>query len=375
MAAPVFLGAGQAAYARHPAPDVTTERLLVDAARAALDDAGLHPRDIDGLGVASFTLAPDHAIDFAWRLGLRLRWIMDDPNGGAAGMNLVAHARRALQAGDAERILLVAGDHFGPGAFAALVDGYNRFTREHLAPLRFGGPNALFAFLTQRHMRAHGLARADYGAIAVAQRRWARRNPNAVYRTELTLDDYLAAPLVAPPLGRYDCVPVVSGADAVVMSAGPGGVPLAATGAAYNPDGQEGDGLRSPLADVAAPLWSAAGLGPQDVDLACIYDDYPAVVMISLCDLGLVAPERLHDFAQRRLLRDGWPLNPSGGMLSAGQAGAAGGLHGLVEAVRQLSGRAGARQVPARAAVVAGYGMVLARYGAAAGAAVLGPVA
>jgi acetyl-CoA acetyltransferase len=200
MAAPVFLGAGQAAYARHPAPDVTTERLLVDAARAALDDAGLHPRDIDGLGVASFTLAPDHAIDFAWRLGLRLRWIMDDPNGGAAGMNLVAHARRALQAGDAERILLVAGDHFGPGAFAALVDGYNRFTREHLAPLRFGGPNALFAFLTQRHMRAHGLARADYGAIAVAQRRWARRNPNAVYRTELTLDDYLAAPLVAPPL-------------------------------------------------------------------------------------------------------------------------------------------------------------------------------
>ena len=118
---------------------------------------------------------------------------------------------RAIEAGDAERVLLVAGDHFGPGDFASLVDSYNRFTQEHLAPLSLQGPNALFAFLTDRHREAHGLRREHYGAIAVAQRRWAGKNPNAAYRSPLTMEDYLSAPVVAPPLGRFDCVPVVSG--------------------------------------------------------------------------------------------------------------------------------------------------------------------
>ena len=86
------------------------------------------------------------------------------------------------------------------------------------------GPNPLFAMLTQRQMMRTGLRREDYGALCVAQRQWAAGNPNAAYRQPLSLRQYLDAPLVAPPLGRLDCVPVVSGACALVLSARPAGV-------------------------------------------------------------------------------------------------------------------------------------------------------
>jgi acetyl-CoA acetyltransferase len=343
----------------------------VEAVVRALSDADIERDDVDGLGVASFTLGPDHAIDFAWRLGMRLRWLMEDTNGGASGINLLQHALRAIEAGDAKNVVLVAGDHFGPHDFGDLVDNYNRFTREHLASLPLGGPNPLFAFLTARHMEVHGLHRKHYGAIAVTQRRWAAGNPNAAYRMPLTMEEYLDAPVVAPPLCRYDCVPVVSGAEAVVLSAESPGVKVRALKCSYNADQQEGDGLRTGLADVAPLLWEEAGLGPEDVSMACVYDDYPAMVFIQLADLGVVAEGELVDFAERRLLDEGWPLNTSGGMLSAGQAGAAGGMHGLAEAATQLLRRAGGRQTEAHTALVSGYGMVVARYGAAANAAIL----
>jgi acetyl-CoA acetyltransferase len=325
------------------------------------------------LAVSSFTLAPDHAIDLAWRLGLHVRWLMQDTNGGASGVNMLQHAARAVEAGDARAVLIVAGDHFTRDAFTDLVDNYNRATQQHLAPLPFGGPNTLFAMLTQRHAAAHGLARADYGAVAVAQRAWAGGNPGAVYRDPLSLEDYLAAPMVADPLCLYDCVPVVTGADAVLVcdaDLAPDGVSIRALRLNFNHDDQEGDGLRTGLAECADALWADAGFGPDDTDVTMVYDDYPAMALIQLADLGYgvdagaLIRERV---APRRLA-----VNTSGGQLSAGQAGAAGGLHGLVEAVRQLRGEAGDRQVQgARRALVAGYGMVCYRYGACAGAAVL----
>jgi acetyl-CoA acetyltransferase len=371
----IIAGAAESLYSRHPDPGTTTEVLLADAFLRALEHAGVQAGEVDGLGVASFTLRPDHAIDLAWRLGLRLRWLMEDTNGGAAGINLLQHALRAVEAGDAETIVLLAGDRLLREEFANVVDNYNRATRDHLAPIPFLGPNTQFAFTTRRHMAAYGLGREDYGYLAVAQRRWAAGNPGAVYRAPLTLEEYLAAPLVADPLGRYDCVPVVSGADAIVVTSGeraPQGVRVRALRASHNPDGQEGDGLRTGLADIADELWQAAGAGPDDLDLACVYDDYPVMVYVQLADLGFVADGDIGSFVRSRIAGGAWPLNTSGGQLSAGQAGAAGGMHGLVEAVTQLRGEGGARQVPrARLAAVTGYGMVLYRYGACANAVVL----
>jgi len=370
----VIAGAGEAPYRRHPPRGTTTESLLAGAARRALRNAGLTPSAIDGLAVASFSLAPDHAVDLAWKLGLRLRWLMEDTNGGAAGINMLQHAVRAVEAGDAAAVLVLAGDRLDRQAFSELVAGYNAATRDYLAPLCFGGPNALFALLTQRHMARHGLVREDYGELVIAQREWAGRNPGAVYREPLTLAGYLAAPLVAEPLSRYDCAPIVAGADALVVSSGGAGRPVAirALKASYNPDQQEADGLRTGLAQAGDSLWEEAGTGPEDVDLALVYDDYPAIVLIQLEDLGFFGEGEAKRFVAQTVRQRRLPLNTSGGQLSAGQAGAAGGLHGLVEAVRQLRGEARDRQVDeARRALVTGYGMVLYQHGACANATVL----
>lgn len=365
-----IVGAAESPYTRHPADDVTTESLLADAFVRVLAEAEIERSDVDGLGVASFTLSPDRAVDLAWKLGLRTRWLMDDGNGGVSGIQLLQHAVRAIEGGDATTIVLLAGDHFDRESFRRLVDAYNRVTQTYLAPIPTGGPNALFAMLTTEHMERTGLTRADYGQLVVQQRRAAALNPEAVYRDPLTIDEYLAAPVVTPPLHRYDCVPVVSGADAVVVSAASGGVSIRALGALYNADDQNGDGLRTGLADVAAALWNDAAAGPYEMDVISVYDDYPAMALVQLADLGFVTDGDVRRFVHDRLGL--LALNTSGGQLSAGQAGAAGGMHGLVEAVTQLRGRAGERQVEyARLAVVSGYGMVLYRYGACANAVVL----
>jgi len=362
-----IVAAAETPYSRHPPAGTTTTALLADAFVRVLEIAGIERDEVDGLGVASLTLAPDHAIDLAWRLGVRLRWAMEDPHGGVSALNLLQHALHAVEAGVATNVVLLAGDHFGPGDFERLVSHYNRATSEHLAPIPTGGPNAQFALLTQRHMARHGLGREDYAGIPVSQRAWAARNPGAVYRDPLSVDDYLAAPLVAPPLGRYDCVPIVSGAEAILVSRAPPTGPavrVRALCSSFNHDNQLGDGLSTGLGSVAAELWDEAGFGPQDVDLACVYDDYPAMVVIQLDELGFVPGGEARRFVRERLERDRWPLNTSGGQLSAGQAGAAGGMHGLVEAVQQLLGHAGERQVAnARRAVVTGYGSVVYLHG------------
>jgi acetyl-CoA acetyltransferase len=371
----LIVGAFEARYERHAAPARGTSEILKEAILGALADAGLGLKDVDGFGVASFSLKPDHAVDLAWHLGLSPRWLMEDPHGGASGLNLLSHAIRAIEAGDAETIVLCSGDHLDRDAFADLVRNYNRVTAEHLAPLNYGGPNALFALLTQRWMDARELGREDLGAIPVAQRAWAGRNPLAVYRDPLTMAEYLEAPLFMPPLCRLDCVPVVAGGDAIVLRAAPAAGPAArvrALRSLFNSDQQEGDGLTTGFAAFADELWAAAGARPEDIDAAYLYDDYPVMVLAQALDLGLVPDGDPKRWLASTVLAGGWPLNTSGGQLSAGQAGAAGGMHGLVEAVRQLRGTVeDERATGAGLALVAGYGMVLYRHGASHNAAVL----
>lgn len=372
----VIAGGYEVPYRRH-ATGTSTSKVLAQAVLGAVDAVGIALDAVDGIGVSSFLLQPDHTIDLAWRMGLRPRWLMQDPHGGASGVNMLQHALRAVEHGDADCIVLVAGDHFGPSDFAALTDNYNRAMRDHLAPLRFGGPNALFAMLTQRHMLATGLKIGDYAQIPVAQRHWASLNPKAVYRTPLTVEDHRDAPVVFDPLCRYDCVPVVTGADALVIMRAESSqdlppVRVLALESAHNVDQQNGDGLHTGHTEIRDRLWNGAGLGPEDLDLAMVYDDYPVMVLAQLADLGCIPDGDLHRFLHHQLAVDRWPLNTSGGQLSAGQAGAGGGLHFLVEAVTQLQHGAGERQVGgARHALVTGYGMVLYRYGACANAVVL----
>jgi acetyl-CoA acetyltransferase len=228
-------------------------------------------------------------------------------------------------------------------------------------------------------MRKYGLAKSDYGHIAIAQRAWAAKNPFAVYRGPLTMEEYLAAPMVADPLSRYDCVPVVAGAQAIVL-AHPDRAPrwraavrVRTHRASFNYDNQAGDGLQTGISTFAADLWQAAGVAPADIDVASIYDDYPSMVLAQLDDLGFISDHDLAGFCRRDIGEQRRPINTWGGMLSAGQPGGpAGGLNAISEAVLQLQHRAGERQVGnARLAVATGYGMTMYRYGGTAAAAIL----
>jgi acetyl-CoA acetyltransferase len=255
----------------------------------------------------------------------------------------------------------------------------NRTARDYLSVLPTGGPNALFALLTRAHMAAHGLGREAYGQVVLSQRSWAGHNPAAVYRSPLTMAEYLAAPIVAEPLCLYDCVPIVAGAEAVVLTsraaephARSDAVRVRALETVVNHDDQDGDGLTTGLGAVAERLWGRAGFGPEDVDVAAVYDDYPVMVLAQLSDLGLSRTPDAAALMRGARGRARPSVNTSGGQLSAGQSGGGGTLHGLVECVRQLRGERGEGQVAgARTGVVASSTLAIYRYGACAAAAVL----
>jgi acetyl-CoA acetyltransferase len=372
----VIIGAGTSPYRRRPTGR-TTYQVLFDAVTAALRDAGLALADVDGFAVSSYSLAPDHAVDFAWQLGSSPRWLMEDRLGGVNGITMIRQAVRAVEAGDASVIVVVAGDHLEPRDFARLADTYTRPVRDHLAPLPYGGFNTAFAMLTQRHMAEHGLTRTDYGQLVVAQRRWAAGNPAAAYRAPLSLRQYLDAEVIADPLSRLDCVPVVTGADAVVVATrnrarSSPTVRIRAQTTTFNHDNQEGSGLSTGLRAAAPAFWDASGIGPRDADVLSIYDDYPAMVLVQLQDLGYIPDGDVARFVKEDVVTRPLALNTSGGQLCAGQAGAAAGMHGPVEIVQQLRGRAGARQVSgAGLGLVAGYGSFIYRHASCSGAMVL----
>ena len=374
-----IIGVGQSAYTRRPEAGQTALTFMRDAVIAALADAGLDAKDVQGMAVASFSLAPDAAVDLAWKLGLSLTWLMQDTNGGSSAMNMLGHALRGVESGSADAILIIGGDATGLAGYAKIAANFNTVTQKHLAPLGHGGPNGVYALVAARQMKKYGLEKSDYGQIAIAQREWAAKNPFAVYRTPLTMEEYLAAPMVADPLGRYDCVPVVAGAQAIVVARpdrapkGRPGVRVRAHRMSFNYDNQQGDGLQTGISTFADELWREAAARPEDIDVASIYDDYPTMVLAQANDLGLIPGNDLARFCRVMIGERRYPVNTWGGMLSAGQPGGhAGGLNGISEAVLQLQQRANARQVPsARLAVATGYGMTMYRYGGTAGAAIL----
>lgn len=372
MRSAVLAGSASVPPTKRPDPSMSIDGLLGEAVRTAVTDAGIELSDVNGLGVSSFSHFPDRSIDLAWKLGLRLTWTMDE----VIGMTMFQHAVHAIEAGAAEAIVLVGGDSLMGADFKGMAENYNRVTAEYLSPLPAHGPNAIFALVTQAHMEHHGLTREDYGRVVQAQRRWAGTNELALYRAELTMSEYLEAPLVADPLTIFDCPPLVTGAEAVVLTSDDrdegSSVRVLSLCASYNFDNQLGQGWPTGISTFAEELWEAADIGPEDVDLAELYDDYPVVVLAQLQDLGFIEDgdaSRLLDPESDEFL----PVNTSGGLLTHGQAGAGGGIHGLVEAVKQLRGQRPESGIEdPEYAVVAGYGMVLYRYAANSIATVLG---
>ncbi len=343
--------------------------------------SGMTPRDIDGLCASSFTLFPDTAVGLSQHFGITPRWLDHVPTGGASGVVSLRRAARAVQAGDADVVACLAGDTNHVDSFRAMLTSFSRFSQDAAYPYGSGGPNGSFALMTRDYMKQFGIERADFGKVCVAQRANALTYPDALMKTPLTLEQYLHARLIADPIVLYDCVMPCAGGEAYLVMrediARDMALPYArirSTIERHNAFPDDPVQIRGGWALDRDEFWSMADLSPQDIDLLQTYDDYPVVIAMQFEDLGFCAKGEAAEFIRENTFTtDGsFPHNTSGGQLSVGQAGAAGGFLGIVEALRQITGAAEANAVPdARVAAVSGFGMINFDRGLCSAAAVL----
>ncbi len=338
------------------------------ALKGLLDASGLDKRQIDGLTLSSFSLGPDTAVGVTQHMGLTPRWLDHVPTGGASGVMSLRRAARAVQCGDADVVACVAADTNHVDSFRLMLGGFSTFARDASYPYGSGGPNSIFAFITANYMRTYGATREDFGRIAVAQRANALKNPNALFKKPLTMQEYLDARPISDPIHLFDCVMPCAGAEAFLVmreeKARELGLPHALVRGAierHNAYSEDPVMVRGGWRMDRDELYAQAGAQPADVNFMQTYDDYPVIVMLQFEDLGFCDKGGGPQFVRTHTLtHDGdFPNNTSGGQLSCGQPGAAGGFMGMTESIRQLTGAAGERAVrDATLGLVTGFGMV-----------------
>ncbi len=341
------------------APESTLE-LARDACAAAIADAGLTPADVDG--IASFMVmhdsVPTQAV--ATVLGLpQMRFSLDIDLGGQAPCHLVAQAAAAVTTGQAKAVLVYramkgrSGPRVGGMEFSG-GGGQYRY------PIGYSAYLMYVAMWAQRFLAETGQGAEDLGAVAVAQREYAMANPRAFRRRPLSLEQYLDAPYVVDPFRGPDCTIEVDGACAVLVTSTerardlphpPAVIAAGGYRAGPRPGLDIGDHLawrdytRNYTSWLAADLYAQSGLGPQDVQFAEIYDCFTSTVLIGLEGLGLCQRGGSGEFVRSGATRlnGRLPTNTHGGLLAEGY------LHGMntvAEAVLQIQGRGGKRQVP-----------------------------
>jgi len=340
---------------------VSVLALATQACQRALDDAGLDASELDG--IVSYSLFEDSVPvqSVATALGRReLSYAIDLSLGGQAPCYAVTLAALAVSSGMAENVLVFralngrSGVRIGSQPFPSP-------TAQYRYPIGLTAFPQLIALWARRFMIETGTTHEQLGAVVLAQRAYAALNERAIQRTPLTLDGYLNGPFVVDPFRTYDCTSEVDGACAVLVTsldrarslARP---PAVIEGAAWVTPSGSGldmgdffgwdDWSRNCHSHLADRLWaSTGGLGPQDMDFAEIYDCFSSVVLMGLEGLGLVGRGESGEFVAsgETALAGSLPVNTHGGLLCEGY------LHGMntvAEAVLQLQGRGGDRQVP-----------------------------
>ncbi|WP_308014619.1 thiolase C-terminal domain-containing protein [Nocardia coffeae] len=319
--------------------------LAVAAARAALADAGLTAADIgavlcyhlnDSAGVnqvAAVLGVPDGS------------WTNEIYGGGTQSASILADAAMLVDAGIARAVLVFRALNGRSGRRMSRVALSLRSADQFTVPYGMLGPVHLFALAAQRWMYDTGATEEDLAAVVLQSRQLAAGNPRAVLREALDLDAYLSSPLIAHPLRRADCCLETDGAAAIVVTSADtadersprihavvrGGGPGAST-MDTAPD------LSTLYSAYLAPsLYRTAGMSPDDIDMALIYDAYSSVVLQQLEDFGFARPGESGDYVRSgaTLPTGQLPMNPHGGLLSEGYVH---GLNNIVEAVRQLRG-------------------------------------
>jgi acetyl-CoA acetyltransferase len=360
-------GVGETAYSRASGKSVLA--LQLEASLKAIDDAGLTPKDIDGI----IAYAPSAVVaeDFITNFGIPdLRFSASTPMGGASCVAAVQCAIAAISAGICNHVLLPIGRNGASGGrIATRVQQMPQFRTigEFEMPLGAIAPAQLYAPMARRHMELYGTASRHLAEIAVNTRTHALLNGRGMMTKPLTVEEHQASRMIADPLRLFDCslesdggcAIVVSGADrARDMKQRPVIVMGVAEGHPDSPSAitQRPDLTRLGLAKAAPKAFGMAGVTHADIDVAEVYDCFTYIVLCQLEDMGFCKKGEGGDFVMGGTIAlDGkLPLNTHGGLLS--QAHMAGVNH-VIELTRQLRGEAGKAQVKdAEIGVVTGYG-------------------
>ena len=351
----------------------------VEAVELALADAGLSRRDVDGLLLnpgLSWGEASMGSFQLQQALGLRNLTLSATMNlGGATAGAMIAHATEAIASGRCSVVDCVFSDaplkpprtHGSTDRAAASGSaGTYAFARGFEAAYGFFGIPAQYAMIARRYMHVYGLTQDHLGGVAVAQRQWANRNPLAqYYERPLTLEEYHASRWVVEPFHLYDCCLVSNGGLAVVVTSAERArdtqqPPVYVLGFGQgHPGGDPLDTLATGAPLAARQALAMAGVSLAEIDVAELYDCYTFTVIISLEDYGLVGKGEAGPFVAAGETAPGGrlPVNTGGGQLSSFYMW---GMTPLSEAVIQLRGQGGRRQVPdAKVALVSGNGGVL----------------
>jgi acetyl-CoA acetyltransferase len=340
-------------------------KLAVEAARAALDDAGLTPADVDGL--VTFSMDSNAEIAVARELGAgELSFFSLIGYGGGAACATVHQAAMAVATGAANVVLCYralnerSGRRFGQvsvgavqGATSSAIDSGWHY------PMGLATPAATVAMAARRYMYAYGATSADFGTVAVADRKHAATNPAAwFYERPITLAEHQESRWICEPLRLLDCCQETDGAVAVLVTSverarSLKNLPVVIRGAAqgsganqYTMTSYYRDDLTGlpEMGVVARQLWAQSGLGAGEIRTAVLYDHFTPYVLMQLEELGFCPRGEARDFIADGAIELGGrlPLNPHGGQLGEGYLH---GMNGIAEAVRQVRGSS-VNQVP-----------------------------
>ncbi|GFG50215.1 acetyl-CoA acetyltransferase [Mycolicibacterium agri] len=336
-------------------PDKTAMGLMAQSARAAIADAGLSKQDIDGFGGHGSLLPP---IEVSEYLGLHPSWVDSTNVGGSSWEVMARHAAAAIAAGEIDVALLTYGStarsdvkrRLRPSAAAMSTAGAMQYEAPFGATLI-----AKYAMAARRHMIEYGTTVEQLAEVAVAAHEWAARNDNAFERERITAEDVAAAPMLAEPFTAKHVCLRTDGGGAVVLASErvakdcakePVWVLGSAESASHVSMSQWGDFTTSAAAQSGPAAFAQAGVSPADIDVCQLYDSFTSTVLLTLEDLGFCAKGEGGPFIGSGALRPGGalPTNTDGGGLACCHPGMRG-MFLMVEAVRQLRGECGPRQV------------------------------
>lgn len=348
---------GVATYGCGEAPGSDDMLLLARAAHAAVADAGLTMQDIDGLATCSVnaTMWPMPVIE---HLGINPNYVNGTMLGGSSFIAHLLPSIMALEAGQCKHVLVCYGSAQRSAAFGRKE---STAARKFMDPQPFEHPFdptmpvAAYAMAAARHMHQYGTTREQLAAVAVSARQWAQKNPEAFMRDPLTIEQVLGARMVADPFTVRDCCLVTDGGGAFVLSRaddaqrGPN-APIYVLGnatACWNRQISSMPDLTVTAASQSgAQAFAMAGLTAQDMDVVELYDAFTINTLLFLEDLGFVNKGEAGAFVASGAIAPGGslPVNTNGGGLSCVHPGMYG-IFALIEAVRQLRGNCGERQV------------------------------